>query len=150
MTIFLDIDGVMVPAKSWESPKLMEDGFAAFSIKAVGVFKQVINSNTRLILTTSHKSKYTLEEWKSILTNRGIQINKIEKLNNNQNYLLNRKEEISQWFQSHTIEDNFVILDDDTSLNELPNFIKSHLILTKPMIGLNESHLLLIREILKK
>jgi hypothetical protein len=31
MLIFLDIDGVMVPAKSWERPVLLKDGFPAFS-----------------------------------------------------------------------------------------------------------------------
>ena len=117
----------------------------SYLIYIVGM--KVDAQKTNILLSNDFTKK--IEEWKSILTNRGIQINKIEKLNNNQNYLLNRKEEISQWFQSHTIEDNFVILDDDTSLNELPNFIKSHLVLTKSMIGLNESHLLLIREILK-
>ena len=33
MLFFLDIDGVMVPAKGWKSPEFLDDGFPAFNIR---------------------------------------------------------------------------------------------------------------------
>ena len=32
MLVFLDIDGVMAPAKSWQRPDILEDGFVDFSV----------------------------------------------------------------------------------------------------------------------
>ena len=66
MLIFLDIDGVMVPAKGWKSPEFLSDGFPAFSNRATLVLQQLISEEVTVMLTTSHKSKYSIEEWKSI------------------------------------------------------------------------------------
>lgn len=80
MLLFLDIDGVMVPAKSWKNPELLNDGFPAFSSKASNALQHLISENVTLMLTTSHKANFSIEEWKSIFRNRGIHINKIERL----------------------------------------------------------------------
>ena len=79
MTIFLDIDGVMVPAKSWERPTILDDGFYSFSIGAVRAINQMIQQHTRVILTTSHKNRFTEAEWKNIFIRRGVFIEKFEK-----------------------------------------------------------------------
>lgn len=42
MIIFLDIDGVMVPAKGWKVPDQLEDGFPVFSSKATKALQTVI------------------------------------------------------------------------------------------------------------
>ncbi len=147
MFIFLDIDGVMVPAKSWSNPNLLEDGFYEFSNKAVLAIQKLIFVDTKIILTTSHKSRYSIEEWKAIFNKRGIQVAKLEKLPDN-NLDLNRKDEIINWFDSNVIKEDFIIVDDDKSLNDLPEILKEHLILTSPMIGLTEAHLEEIRLIL--
>ena len=47
MLIFLDIDGVMVPAKSWKSPELLDDGFPEFSSAATRVLNLIISENTK-------------------------------------------------------------------------------------------------------
>jgi ketosteroid isomerase-like protein len=91
MLIFLDIDGVMVPAKSWKNPELLDDGFPAFSSKAVHVLQQLITNDTTIMLTTSHKTSYTLTRWKEIFKTRGIEINTIKSLDENTNFL-NRKD----------------------------------------------------------
>lgn len=149
MLIFLDIDGVMVPAKSWKSPELLNDGFPAFSSKASAVLQSLISEGTTVILTTSHKSNYTIDDWKSIFRKRGIDVKKIKTLNNNLANLT-RKDEISNWFGANDINETFVIIDDDKSLNSLPDFLKKNLILTSPLIGLTDEHLENIRAILNK
>jgi len=45
------------------------------------------------------------------------------------------------WFETNEIPENFVILDDDTSLNDLSLNLKSHLVLTSTLIGLTDNHI---------
>ena len=149
MLLLLDIDGVMVPAKGWSKPQLLKDGFPAFSNKATDALRQLIDQDSTLVLTTSHKSNYTLEEWKQIFKNRDIEIENIIALPANTNSL-NRREEIVNWFNDNHYFGQLAIIDDDASLNDLPNYLKRHLLLTSPLIGLTTDNLESIREILKK
>lgn len=139
MLIFLDIDGVMVPAKNWENPELMNDGFPAFSNKSVAVLQKLITDDVTIMLTTSHKANYSIEEWKNIFKNRNIVANKIKSLPENVKKL-SRKDEIINWFSLHNTNEPFLIIDDDKSLNDLPQFLKKKLVQTSTHIGLNESH----------
>ena len=140
MLIFLDIDGVMVPAKGWKSPEFLNDGFPVFSEKASVALQSLISKDTTVILTTSHKSNYSIEEWKSIFRKRGINVEKLKALERNINNL-SRGEEILHWFKFNTINEAFVIIDDDKSLNYLPDYFKKNLLLTSPLIGLTDDHL---------
>lgn len=140
MLIFLDIDGVMVPAKSWESPPLLSDGFPNFSSQAVRVLSQLITAETKLVLTTSHKGRFTLGEWKAIFQRRGLAFQHIATLDVGRP-CKNRLEELTQWFNTNDPVESYVILDDDKSLHALPFEHKNHLVMTDSIIGLNESHL---------
>lgn len=148
MLLFLDIDGVMVPAKGWKTPELLQDGFPAFSKNAIRILQRIITPEVTVLLTTSHKSRYNIEEWKTIFKNRGIHIENIKSLPENAG-CNNRKEEIINWFKFNTVESNFLIIDDDTSLQDLPVSLKANLVQTSPTIGLNETHTALINSILK-
>ncbi len=140
MNIFLDIDGVMVATKIWQLPELLDDGFLAFSSNATKVIQKIISEDTTIILTTSHKAKYTIEEWKNIFHKRGIFINNLKSLDENTTHL-SRKDEILNWFDKNDSNENFIIIDDDKSLNDLPIFLKNRLISTNTMIGLTNNHL---------
>ena len=148
MLIFLDIDGVMAPAKSWQRPDILEDGFVDFSSKAVSVLQDLLDqfTDTTIILTTSHKSRFSLSQWKIIFERRGLNVNKLESLNDNTDFQ-SRKIEILNWFASNDIHEDFIIIDDDKSLNDLPTFYKDRLILTSSLVGLNESHWAVIQDI---
>ncbi len=61
--------------------------------------------------------------------------------------LLSRKEEILNWFNTNEIQEDFIIIDDDKSLNDLPKFFKDRLVLTSSLVGLNESHTADIQDI---
>ena len=135
MLILLDIDGVMVPASSWRPSEILSDGFANFSNRAiVGLQRIINNTGATILLTTSHKSNYSNLEWEQIFKTRGI-ISKIDKLEHNGDNL-NRKEEILRWYKTKSSE-NFVIIDDDKSLNGLPEYIKNRVVLTSGTVGLN-------------
>ena len=138
MLIFLDIDGVMVPAKSWKSPEFLDDGFPAFSPIAVRVMQKLIDTDTTVILTTSHKAKYSIDKWKNIFAMRGLLVNNLSSLTTN-SIFTKRKDEILNWFNLNQVNEDFLIIDDDKSLNDLPSDLKENLLLTSPMIGLTES-----------
>ena len=97
MLVFLDIDGVMVPAKSWTRPQLLSDGFPAFSDTAVRVLQHVVSEGVTVMLTTSHKSRFSVEEWKNIFLTRGINVQNIRKLSDSP-FGLSRRDEILNWF----------------------------------------------------
>ncbi|MCK6610748.1 MAG: hypothetical protein L6Q78_06870 [Bacteroidia bacterium] len=139
MLVFLDIDGVMVPAKSWESPQVLSDGFYKFSDRAVRVLQSLISDHTIIMLTTSHKSRFTITEWKNIFNLRDIKVNNFRKLDDNVTSK-NRKEEILSWVNVNGVPNDFIILDDDKTLNSLPDFLKDRLILTNSTVGLTEAH----------
>jgi hypothetical protein len=147
MLLFLDIDGVMVPAKSWQRPTLLEDGFPEFSPKAVAVLQKIISKDTFVILTTSHRSRYTLNEWKRILSRRGIQVKNLSRLRSYKNKL-SRKDELLRRFNNNIVSDDVVIIDDDKSLNDLPINLKERLVQTQSFIGLTESHEQKLKELL--
>ena len=104
------------------------------SIRAI-----VISQNTQIILTTSHRFRFTIQEWKSIFRNRGVEVVSIEKLPESDSYNTNRKEDILRWLAQRPSIDNYIILDDDKSLNDLPSEVKNKLILTQSTVGLTEA-----------
>jgi hypothetical protein len=142
--IFLDIDGVMVPATGWKSPQLLDDGFPVFSNKATLALQSLVSEDVTIVLTTSHKSNFSINEWKNIFSNRGIAIKNLEALPENK-LNLNRTEELLNWFNMNHIADDFIIIDDDKSLNELPDYLRAHLVQTSPYIGLTDEHCKIIK-----
>jgi len=137
MLILLDIDGVMIPAAGWKPVPNMHDGFPQFSAKAVSNLNHILSETmASIVLTTSHKSRFSELEWQNIFRNRGINAS-IQKLDDNTNEL-DRKAEIINWLDHKWNHENFIIIDDDKNLNGLPKEIKERLILTKSLVGLNE------------
>jgi len=141
MLVFLDIDGVMAPAKSWQRPDMLEDGFVEFSAKATRVLQDLLDqfTDSTIILTTSHKSRFSLSQWRAIFERRGLRVHEIKSLNDNTDFQ-SRKDEILNWLDLNDIQEDFIIIDDDKSLNDLPKFYKDRLVLTNTLIGLNEGH----------
>jgi hypothetical protein len=139
MLILLDIDGVMVPATSWRPSEILADGFANFSNRSISSLQKIISdTGATILLTTTHKSRYSNSEWEEIFKTRGINavINTLEDNTDG----LNRKEEILRWFNTTKTSENFVILDDDKSINGLPEYIKDKVVLTSATVGLVAEH----------
>lgn len=139
MLILLDIDGVLVPANSWKKPEFMEDGFPMFNSRSVKALQRILSeTNASVLLTTSHKSKYKVAQWKDLLKSRGINPKRVHRLTSN-SLLTSRKDEILQWYTKKRMSnEEFVIIDDDKMLNGLPENIKHNLVLTSPSIGLTD------------
>ena len=139
MLILLDIDGVMVSAASWKRPDFLNDGFPAFALKSIEALQKIISqTNASILLTTSHKFKYDIPQWSEIFKLRGINVSKIDRLTDN-HLNLNRKDEITNWYEANcNVNENYVIIDDDKSLNALPHEMKDNLVLTSSLVGLND------------
>jgi len=140
--ILLDIDGVLVVTPGWKKPEINSDGFLEFNKKAViNLVKIISETSADIILTTSHRNSYPLSEWKSIMDTRGIPTNNIMTIDN---YITHpnhksRVDEIRQWINDFGTEKNYVIIDDDTSLDSLPSNLKKRWVKTSPMIGLDDN-----------
>lgn len=140
MKLFLDIDGVMVHANPHKQVEMEDDGFYKFNHKAVDALNSIDHTNIELVLSTSHRFRFNLSQWKHIFNKRGIRFDKISIINENLNHKYSRKTEIEKWITDHHINSNdVIIIDDDKSLNGLPESLKTRLILTDPYIGLIDS-----------
>jgi hypothetical protein len=141
MKFLLDIDGVMVHANPGKCVELESDGFYKFNAIAVQVLKSVVyTTKDEFVLSTSHRFRFTIMQWKKIFRDRGIPIKKISILNIPLDNTSNRMLEIVSWFNiNHIDTDEIVIIDDDKSLNELPPSLKDRLVLTNSYVGLEDN-----------
>lgn len=129
----------MIPARPWRAYEISSDGFGMFSKSSVDCLNDIIKSslNPEIILTTSHKNRYGIDDWKNIFSNRGIIKTKISRLNT-ESLEISRIEEIRSWYLKNQNE-SFIVIDDDKGLNDLDtNFKEDYLVLTKPTIGLDK------------
>jgi HAD domain in Swiss Army Knife RNA repair proteins len=74
-------------------------------------------------------------QWMHIFMQRDLSVKHLECLPEHSTGR-KRKDEILDWFNQHTHNDPFVIIDDDKSLHELPTSLKERWIETSPYIGL--------------
>lgn len=138
MLILLDIDGVMVSGASWKRPEILEDGFFAFEPNAARALQKIISqTGATILLTSSHKTRYTRLQWMNIFKVRNINVSEIDFLPTD-TLKMTRKEEIMAWFDTKSNDERFVIIDDDKSLNSLPPVIKERFVLTSSLAGLTD------------
>ena len=131
----------MLSAAGWKPVENLEDGFSAFSKKAVDCLQHLVNeTNASIVLTTSHKSTFPLNQWNHIFETRNLNVTICDKLDDNL-ISLNRKDEILNYLNAHPEIENYVIIDDDKSLNDLPQSVKEKLVLTSSLIGLSQENI---------
>jgi hypothetical protein len=142
MKFILDIDGVMVHANPHRKVEIDTDGFYKFNRVAVDALNAVINKDgdDELILSTSHRFRFSISQWLEIFRSRGIFTNHISIIDLPVQLKQTRKTEIITWITTHHFKsEEIIIIDDDKSLNELPANLKERLVLTNSYIGLNSS-----------
>ncbi|KOS08365.1 hypothetical protein AM493_14610 [Flavobacterium akiainvivens] len=87
------------------------------------------------MLITSHRFSYSIDEWHAIFKLRGINALSIEILPQLKD-AKTRKEEILHWLNNTVQVPDFILIDDDKSLNGLPENQKARLLLTSGSLGL--------------
>ncbi|WP_426492667.1 HAD domain-containing protein [Hymenobacter sp. 102] len=141
MKILLDIDGVLVTTPIWRKAEVLADGFLKFDENASRNLAAIISAtNSSIVLTTTHRINFSLEQWYILFKTRGIIVSNIVKINKKESIDLlgNRSEEIKEWVDQFDAAEDYVIIDDDLSINGLPSYIKNRWVMTRPMIGLND------------
>ncbi|HLP12464.1 MAG TPA: HAD domain-containing protein [Flavobacteriales bacterium] len=139
MLMLLDIDGVMVTTPPWRKAELLADGFSDFNETSVNSLNRILSeTNAGIIITSSHKSRFAVSEWITIFKTRGINPITLETLTPNI-FHLSRRGEILHWISLGNENKQFVIIDDDKSLNDLPGHLKNKCVMTDSLIGLDQA-----------
>lgn len=146
--LFLDIDGVLITTKPWQQDKIAEDGYSCFDNECASNLNILLASiPLDIILTSSRRKTIPLDIFNQFFRNRNIK-------NQIVNYLpiissvFSRKQEIEDYIFRNNIQ-NFIIIDDDKSLNNLNPILKKNLVLTNSMIGFSKDKLEESLEIVK-
>ena len=144
MTILLDIDGVLETTPSWRQAEIHSDGFMKLNEKALENLS-ILHKRTKasIVLTTTHRINYDEKKWKEIFKLRGFNFETISKLNDKTeiSQLVDRGTEIKEWVENKGEGQNYVIIDDDQSINALPEYIKERWVATRPSIGFDKEAL---------
>lgn len=144
MIILLDIDGVLVTSPGWRHPERLADNFMKFNEEAANnLAKLYLATNASIVLTSTHRISYPIETWYDIFKARGLHFTNISKVNDKNTFesLLDRGTEVKEWVDNYGQESNYVVIDDDLSLHDLPLEIKQRCVITKPLIGFDSSSL---------
>lgn len=134
--MILDLDGVLITNPSWKADRIDSDGYSEFNTSCVENLNRLLTLvEFDIWLSSTRRTVKTLTEFNLIFKNRGI---KKEIFGFLPEYAdcINRKEEILKFIAEFKVSD-FLIIDDDKSLNGLECEIKERLILTELMKGFN-------------
>lgn len=132
--ILLDLDGVMITTKPWESDFILADNFAEFNPKAVTKLNQLLKeTGYDIVLTSTRRYAHDIDQMNGFFKTRGIEGQIIEYLPlYDLNLRYSRYDEVIRFIMKHRPE-NYLVIDDDKSLGRLGN---EKWLKTDPMIGL--------------
>ena len=134
--LILDLDGVLITNPSWKADRIDSDGYSEFNKSCVENLNRLITLvEFDIWLSSTRRTVKTLTEFNLIFKNRGIKKEIVGFLPEYTD-CKNRKEEILKFIAEFKLS-NFLIIDDDKSLNGLESEIKEKLILTELMKGFN-------------
>ena len=134
--IFLDIDGVLNNPKTWG----LRPHHKAFSKKCVDFFNDIIlATNADIVITSTWRNLFKFDDLIEILRSAGVAGNIIDKTPSIRFHGAERGDEIARWLDRTSEEvgfkiKEFVILDDDTDMGHLFNY----LVRCNPETGITE------------
>lgn len=138
--MILDLDGVLITNPSWKADRIHSDGYSKFNESCVENLNRLLTlAEFDIWLSSTRRTVKTLTEFNLIFKNRGIKKEIVGFLPEYAD-CKNRKEEVLKFITEFNTSD-FLIIDDDKSLNGLENGIKENLILTELTKGFNSEKL---------
>jgi hypothetical protein len=139
--ILIDLDGVLITTPSWKADIIHTDGYSDFNETTVENLNALINQvDAELWLTSSRRSGKKLVEFNEIFKNRKI-LKELHGYIPGGNYGLDRLTEINAFLDHEPIK-NFLIIDDDNSLQDLDPKRKKYWVKTNPLIGFDKECLI--------
>lgn len=146
--VILDLDGVLITTPSWKADEIHPDGYSDFNKEAVHALNSLLEEiEAELWLSSTRRLNQTLEGFRTIFNNRSIKKELAGFLPGGTRGL-KRRVEIEAFLNCEPI-DNFIIVDDDQSLQELDETRKDFWVRTDPLIGFNTEKLNEAREKIK-
>ena len=140
MHLILDLDGVLITNPSWKADRIHSDGYSEFNESCVENLNRLLTlAEFDIWLSSTRRTMKTLTEFNLIFKNRGIEKQIVGFLPEYAN-CRSRKEEVLNFITELKLTD-FLIIDDDKSLNGLDSGIKEKLILTELTKGFNSDKL---------
>ncbi len=138
--LILDLDGVLITSPPWKSDEMDFDGYSKFDSECVKNLNIILEEECcEIWLSSTRRRTKSLIELNTIFRNRGI-FKEIKGFLPENDYNLDRKEEILNFLKEKEIRD-FIIIDDDKSLNAMSDDLKEKLVLTDYSKGLNREKL---------
>lgn len=129
----------------WRADEIDLDGYSKFNQSCVDNLNSLLSlANFDIWLSSTRRTVKSLDEFNVIFTNRNIK-EPIRGFLPKYRSCKNRKEEILKFLDEFEPE-NYLIIDDDKSLNGLETVIKEKLVLTELMKGFNQEQLQLATE----
>jgi DNA-binding LacI/PurR family transcriptional regulator len=132
--ILLDLDGVMITTKPWESDFILADDFAEFNPKAVTKLNQLLQeTGYDIVLSSARRYAHDIDQMNEFFKTRGIEGQIIDYLPlYDLNLRYSRYDEVTRFLMKYR-PNNYIVIDDDRSV---ANLGYDKLMLTDPMIGL--------------
>jgi len=129
-TLILDLDGVLITTPIWKADEYDSDGYSKFNKVCIANLNKLLSEHEfEIWLSSTRRTAKTFEEFNMIFKNRKI-VNQIFGFLPENLECKTRKDEISRFIEQNNISD-FLIIDDDKSLNGLIENYKEKLILTE-------------------
>lgn len=140
MHLILDLDGVLITNPTWKADRIDSDGYSEFNKSCIENLNGLLTlAEFNIWLSSTRRTVKTLTEFNLIFKNRGIKNEIVGFLPEYPN-CVNRKEEVLEFIAEFKVSE-FLIIDDDKSLNGLESGIKEKLILTELTKGFNSEKL---------
>lgn len=147
--LILDLDGVLITTPMWKADEIDSDGYSKFNEDCVTNLNKFLSDyDFEIWLSSTRRTVKSLVEFNQIFENRNIK-RPISGLLPKYPECKSRKDEIARFIKESRISD-FLIIDDDKSLNELDEIHKEKLILTELHKGFDMEKLELAIEKIKK
>jgi hypothetical protein len=139
--LILDLDGVLITTPSWKPDTIAADGYSDFNKNCVAQLNKLLRTYSfEIWLSSSRRKGQSKEFLNTVFASRGI-LTPITGFLPMHSDRKSRKEEVELFLQEKQLV-NFLILDDDKSLNDLESSAKSRLVLTRYLKGFDEEKLL--------
>ena len=124
--LILDLDGVLIINPPWKTDRIHSDGYSEFNEYCVENINRLLSlTEFDIWLSSTRRTVKTLTEFNLIFKNRGIK-NQIVGFLPEYTDCKNRKEEVQKFISEFNTSD-FLIIDDDKSLNGIESKIKENL-----------------------
>ncbi|MFD2562637.1 HAD domain-containing protein [Aquimarina rubra] len=147
--IILDLDGVLILTPNWKSDEMHSDGYSEFNGDCVRNLNSLMdNLDAELWLSSTRRLSKDLKQFQEIFKNRNIKAPLVGFLPGG-TLGTERKIEIDTFLDHEPIR-NFLIIDDDKSLNGLESDRKQFWVQTELLIGFNAAKLNEAQEIIKQ